>query len=152
MRVTLRQVRAGYRSQQLPVFVRMLDKDTAWGHDNGLRSVIPTALESGVLGYPFVLPDMIGGNGRTAPDRELFIRWTELTAFLPAMQFSFVPWRYDNDTVDVVRRFVRLHETAVGNEIEAAAKDAVLHGTCRHIAIQCRNHRAIIRQPTRSRR
>jgi len=111
----------------------MLDKDTAWSHDNGLRSIIPTALVSGILGYPFVLPDMIGGNGygreRAAPDRELFTRWTQLTAFLPAMQFSFLPWKYDEETIAIVRKFVELHEKAVGDEIEAAAKDAVLHGT-----------------------
>jgi len=58
-----RQVRAGWRSQQLPVLVRMRDKDTKWEYDNGLRSIIPTALVAGILGYPFVLPDMIGGNG-----------------------------------------------------------------------------------------
>jgi len=126
------QVRGGYRTQQLPVFVRMLDKWSTWGDDNGLRTVIPTALASGILGYLFVLPDMIGGNGvlggRAKPDRELFVRWLELTAFLPAMQFSFLPWKYDAETVAIARKFVRLHETVVGDEIEAAAKDAVRHG------------------------
>ena len=126
-------MRAGYRSQRLPIFVRMLDKDTAWGHDNGLRSIIPTALVSGLLGYPFVLPDMIGGNGyggRYKPDGELFVRWAELAAFMPAMQFSFHPWNYDEETVSIVRKFALLHQSIIGNEIEAAAKDAVLHGIC----------------------
>lgn len=109
----------------------MLDKDSAWSHANGLRSIIPTALASGVAGYPFVLPDMIGGNGHDGvlPDRELFIRWTELTAFLPAMQFSLAPWQYDDAVVAIARKYAHLHATTVGNELEAAAKDAVLRGT-----------------------
>jgi len=109
----------------------MPDKDSSWRHDNGLRSIIPSALVSGILGYPFVLPDMIGGNaygGRPKPERELFIRWMELTAFLPAMQFSFLPWKYDNQTIAIARKFAHLHETVIGDEIEAAAKDAVQHG------------------------
>jgi len=136
-------VRAVFRNQQLPVFVRMLDKNSVWDHNNGLRSIIPTALEFGIAGYPFVLPDMIGGNGYGAdasveglsstvlPDRELFVRWTELTAFMPAMQFSIVPWQYDEETVAITRKFALLHGTIIGDELEAAAKDAVLHGTWR---------------------
>ncbi len=47
-------------------------------------------------GYPFVLPDMIGGNGYNGrPGRELFIRWMQANVFMPAMQFSYVPWDYD---------------------------------------------------------
>lgn len=56
------EVRIGLHTQHLPIFVRMLDKDSVVGYENGLKSLIPTALVFGVLGYPFVLPDMIGGN------------------------------------------------------------------------------------------
>lgn len=31
------------------------------------------------------------------PDRELYIRWLELSAFMPAMQFSIPPWAYDDE-------------------------------------------------------
>ena len=56
------------------------------------------------LGYPYVLPDMIGGNGyssdhpndeSTPPSKELYIRWLQANVFMPGMQFSFVPWQYD---------------------------------------------------------
>ncbi len=56
------EVRVGYKTQHLPVFVRMYDKWSNWGYDNGLKTVIPTALVFSILGYPFILPDMIGGN------------------------------------------------------------------------------------------
>lgn len=55
-------------------------------------------------GYPFVLPDMIGGNGYNLPHaqadiptKELFIRWVQANTFLPAMQFSFPPWGFDDE-------------------------------------------------------
>ena len=38
----------------------MMDKDSRWGYNNGLKTLIPHALTFGVIGYPFVLPDMIG--------------------------------------------------------------------------------------------
>lgn len=33
-----------------------------WGYELGLKSIIPTVLTISILGYQFVLPDMIGGN------------------------------------------------------------------------------------------
>ena len=41
----------------------MLDKTSDWGYNNGLKTMIPTALLMSMLGYSFVLPDMVGGNG-----------------------------------------------------------------------------------------
>ena len=39
------EVRVGKRSQNLPIFVRMLDKDSKWGLDNGLKSLLVTLLQ-----------------------------------------------------------------------------------------------------------
>lgn len=54
------EMRSAYNSQEHPIFVRMMDKDSVWGYNNGLKTMIPTALVMGILGYPFNLPDMIG--------------------------------------------------------------------------------------------
>ena len=52
----------------------------------------------GLLGYPFVLPDMIGGNAYNGrPSKELFVRWAQANAFMPALQFSHLPWDYDEE-------------------------------------------------------
>ena len=50
---------------------------------------------------------MIGGNGyqmdddplhtSNPPTKELFVRWLQANTFMPAMQFSFVPWTYDDE-------------------------------------------------------
>ncbi|XP_066299606.1 myogenesis-regulating glycosidase-like [Branchiostoma lanceolatum] len=124
------EVRAAYRNQEVPMFVRMMDKDSHWGYDKGLKTLIPTALTFSILGYPFILPDMIGGNGYDGvyPVRELFIRWLEVTAFLPSMQFSIVPWQYDQEVVDLARRYTELHETIVAPLILRYADEAVATG------------------------
>ncbi len=44
------EVRVGYRSQRHPIFVRMLDKDSRWGYDNGLKTLIPTLLQISMSG------------------------------------------------------------------------------------------------------
>jgi len=90
----------------------MLDKNSNWDNTNGLKTLINTALTFGILGYPFILPDMIGGNAYSGikPNRELFIRWLQATPLMPAMQFSIVPWQYDGEVINITQKFVKLHE------------------------------------------
>ncbi|CAH1790867.1 unnamed protein product [Owenia fusiformis] len=115
----LQEVRVGVRTQHLPIVVRMMDKESNWNDNNGLKTLIPHALLFGIIGYPFVLPDMIGGNaysgmwgihGTSYPEKELFIRWLQANVFLPCMQFSITPWQYDEETVKIARSMVELHE------------------------------------------
>ncbi|KAK1892086.1 Myogenesis-regulating glycosidase [Dissostichus eleginoides] len=113
------ELRVGYQSQDISCFFRIIDRDSVWGYELGLKSIIPT----------FVLPDMIGGNAypnRTTgtsdgknvlPDRELYIRWLELSAFMPAMQFSIPPWAYDNEVVQIAQKFTELHKTLVAPRV-----------------------------------
>ncbi|XSG74708.1 TIM-barrel domain-containing protein [Herpetosiphon llansteffanensis] len=105
------EVRTGWRSQQQPIFFREWDKWSRWGMDNGLHAVVTQALAMSIIGYPYVLPDMIGGNAYNGefPERELLIRWTQVTALLPAMQFSIAPWQYDAETSQICQRYAQLH-------------------------------------------
>ena len=91
------ETRTATRIQNKGIFYRILDRSSDWSIHDGLKSVITETLQFGLLGYPFVLPDMIGGNsGPDKSQKELFIRWTQLNAFLPAMQFGVPPWYFDN--------------------------------------------------------
>ena len=82
-----------FQTQDLPIFVRMLDKNSKWTVDNGLQSLVTTALTMSLGGYAFILPDIIAGNAYEAkPSEELFIRWVQANALMPAMQFSIPPW------------------------------------------------------------
>ncbi|KAJ6662983.1 hypothetical protein lerEdw1_010804 [Lerista edwardsae] len=132
----LAEVRVGYQSQHISCFVRIVDRDSIWGHELGLKSVIPTVLTIGLLGYPFILPDMIGGNflpNKTEgsvdlPDRELYIRWLELSAFLPAVQFSIPPWLYDRQVIEIAQVFMGLRESLVAPLLLELARNATATG------------------------
>ncbi|WAR14813.1 MYORG-like protein [Mya arenaria] len=105
------EVRVGYKTQKYPIFVRMMDKGSNWGHDNAFKSIIPCVLTYGLLGYPFVLPDMIGGNAYNGqPDPELYVRWLQLNVFLPGMQYSITPWHFNDTIVDIARTFTEMRE------------------------------------------
>lgn len=130
------EVRCGHKSQEYPVFVRMMDKDSNWNYSNGLLTVIPSALAMGLLGYPYILPDMIGGNcydkaihSQYLPDRELYIRWMQLTAYLPSMQFSVAPWQYgDDDVVRIALEMTRVHADVVTPLVMGLTQDAIGEG------------------------
>lgn len=101
------EVRVGWGTQDLPIFVRMIDKDTRYTWNNGLPTLITTLLQMNLNGYVFVLPDMIGGNGyiddsfesSVLPPKDMFIRWLQANVFMPSLQFSFVPWQYDEEVI-----------------------------------------------------
>ncbi|XP_026728034.1 uncharacterized protein LOC113494086 [Trichoplusia ni] len=123
------EVRVGYRTQDLPVFIRMIDKDTYWTYENGLPTLITTLLQMNMNGYSLVLPDMIGGNGyNEPPTKELFIRWLQANTFMPSMQFSYVPWEFDNETVEISKKYVQLH-AQYAPEIIKACQRAVADGS-----------------------
>jgi len=105
------EVRVGVQTQRLPVFVRLMDKESRWDDDNGLATLIPHVLTFGLLGYPFALPDMVGGNAyHGLPDRELYVRWLEANALMPAIQLSIPPWQYDDEVVEITHKMLRLRQ------------------------------------------
>ncbi|CAM4741561.1 unnamed protein product [Rotaria magnacalcarata] len=130
------EVRVGYRTQTLPIFVRIIDKDSNWSYVNGLRSLLPSVFNLSLLGYPFILPDMVGGNGygvtitRTRlPERELYIRWLQLNVLLPAIQFSFPPWLYnDEQVIRIAYKCLEIRER-YRSILLSTAEECVQYGT-----------------------
>lgn len=124
----LTEVRSGWKNQRASIFFRQWDKTTSWGLDNGLHSVLTGILALGMAGYPFILPDMVGGNEyEEKANAEMMIRWTQLNALLPAMQFSLPPWEYGEESADLCRSYANLH-TEFAPRILALANDAVQTG------------------------
>ena len=125
---TLTEVRSGWFNQSAPIFFRQWDKTSDWSFANGLRSVLTGLLSLSLTGYPFVLPDMIGGNTyHETPDAELMIRWTQLNALLPALQFSLAPWDFGEDCTRLCRRYAELH-TDFAPEILRLAEETTRSG------------------------
>ena len=91
-----------------PIVERLHDKKHTW---EDLRELVPALLAGGLLGHPFMCPDMIGGGEWTtflpgAPfDPELFVRSAQVHALCGMMQFSASPWRVLTD--ESHRRIVR---------------------------------------------
>jgi len=120
------EVRVGAQTQHVPIFLRMFDKDSRWGYSNGIETLIPHALNVGIIGYPFVLPDMVGGNGYVVfPDKELYIRWVEANALLPSIQYSIVPWQFDDEVIEITRNMTELHESFAQKMIDLARESTV---------------------------
>ena len=81
-----------------PVIQRIRDKQHSWDNE-GINTLIPNGIVLGLIGHPFICPDMIGGGDyeafvpeRFRLDEELFVRMAECSALFPMMQFSKAPW------------------------------------------------------------
>lgn len=96
------EYRACYGCAGLPLVQRLCDKLHTW-EGNGLSALVDSAVADGLIGHPFVCPDMIGGGdylnfvpaeGRLDQvDQELVVRYAQASALMPMMQFSAAPWR-----------------------------------------------------------
>ena len=90
------EYRNGFGFAGKPVIMRLHDKPHTW---DALRRLVPDMLAAGLVGCPFICPDMIGGGEWTAflpgaPfDPELFLRSAQVHALCPMMQISASPWR-----------------------------------------------------------
>ena len=90
------EIRNTWRMQQVPVVVRLHDKMHEW---SALERIVADMIAAGLIGHPFVCPDMVGGGDWIAfipgsPfEQELFIRSAQIHALCPMMQMSASPWR-----------------------------------------------------------
>ena len=107
------EYRAGYNSGGKPVVLRHYDVGHTWRE---LQAVIPNLTTAGLLGYPYVFADMIGGglSGSYMPGKtfshKLFIRSCQMQALQPMMQFSAAPWRVlTPEECAVCKQFAELH-------------------------------------------
>ncbi len=78
---------------------------TSW---ESLQLIIPNMLQLGTIGYPFVNPGPVGGNGRLADSEEevtlddeleLYIRWWQVNTFLPVLHFYKPPSAFPTSKV-----------------------------------------------------
>jgi len=80
------EVRSGWNNQRSPIFFRLWDLWSTWGYDNGLRSIIPSTLAMSLAGYPFVFPDMIGGNAYFTFPRNRVLNWILQRVVVPILE------------------------------------------------------------------
>lgn len=109
---------------------RLHDRDHRW-ENNGIDDIIPCAVTCGLIGHPFVCPDMVGGGewrNRYTPgfetDEELFVRMAQCSALFPMMQFSWAPWEaLSEKNAQLCLDMAKLH-SAVSDEIISLVEEA----------------------------
>ncbi|TPW74186.1 glycoside hydrolase family 31 protein [Schumannella soli] len=123
-RFPFNEFRASWRSGGLPLAQRLHDKPPTWGED-GLAGLIPEAIAQGLIGHPFVCPDMVGGGelGSFGPgavvDQQQFVRYAQVAALFPMMQFSLSPARVlDEDHLAAVRKALALRDSLLPEILE----------------------------------
>ncbi|KAH9498958.1 hypothetical protein Btru_004046 [Bulinus truncatus] len=130
---------SGYKSQNYTAIADAGPMLASWEHNKGLKSIIPTTLTYGLMGYPFVLTGPVGGvnmiektfAGNFSPsDKELFIRWLQLAIFLPVIEISVGPWHYGDDVVNYTRKLLEYREKELWPKyLSAATSEAIQVGT-----------------------
>lgn len=112
----INEFRAAWNVKGRAYVCRLQDKLPSWGSD-GLLALIPDTCIQGLVGSFFGCPDMIGGGSYGSfldgfkLDEELYIRWLELSALCPMMQFSIAPWRVlSKENFETVKEYVKLHQ------------------------------------------
>lgn len=114
------ETRTAWCSQSRSILWREGGKDSHWGLDNGLKSMVSLGLHLGLMGYDLLIPDMVPGRVQTMaadaplPTDELMVRWTEVSAFFPFLQFSYFPWNYSSSTSKVIQEYANVHKV-LGN-------------------------------------
>ena len=99
------------------VIQRLCDRPHAW--EGGADTLVPCAILQGLMGYPYICPDMIGGGSwiynfydNFEIDGELFVRMAQASALLPMMQFSWAPWRVlSQHHFEIVKAAANLHNS-----------------------------------------
>jgi len=109
---------------------RLRDKGHRW-EGNGINQLLPCALTCGLIGHPFICPDMIGGGEWSYNylpgfqiDEELFVRMAQCSALFPMMQFSWAPWKaLSAENMAICVEAAQLHQRMAG-EILSLVKEA----------------------------
>lgn len=125
----LNEYRAMWKMGGQPLAERLRDKKHSWAD---LQKLIPNITASGLLGYQFTCPDMIGGGeygsftGLAKIDQDLVVRSAQCSALMPMMQFSAAPWRIlDTTHLKAVKKAVKVRQKYAGYIMQTARQSAI---------------------------
>ncbi|MDD7266758.1 MAG: glycoside hydrolase family 31 protein [Lachnospiraceae bacterium] len=111
------EYRASFGTAGFGLLQRLCDKEHSFG-EHGIASLIPDALLAGLLGFPYICPDMIGGGeylsfqDKEKLDEELFVTHAQIACLMPAMQFSALPGRVlSKENLQAIYHSLRVRQT-----------------------------------------
>ncbi|XP_066961585.1 uncharacterized protein [Macrobrachium rosenbergii] len=111
-----------------PTFLTLGHADGSW---RGLETLIPRILTLTTLGYPLIDIGVIGGLAEAGhvPERELYIRWIEVSTFLPALQVNVLPRMYGEEMKALTVEYNKLRKEVVLPRLHEKIPGAVRNGT-----------------------
>ncbi len=116
-----------YAPREVSFMTWMGDQDPTW---NGMRVAWRNFKKSAQAGYLNPGFDIFGYRSGK-PDKLVFVRWAQWGAFAPFMENGGIaehrPWKYDQEVVEIYRRFAVWHEE-LGWYLYSLAKDRFLAG------------------------
>lgn len=125
-RYPLNEMRASWDMGGAPLAQRVQDTPPAWGAA-GIGSLIPRMIAQSLMGYAYCCPDMVGGGeitamrGQHAIDQEFFVRYAQVAALAPMIQFSASPARVlDQEHLAAVLAALRVRRTHLDRILELA--------------------------------
>ncbi|MDO5722550.1 MAG: glycoside hydrolase family 31 protein [Actinomycetaceae bacterium] len=108
------EYRACWKMGGQPLGQRLHDKPAEWGAF-GIESLVPEVLGQAMIGHYYTCPDMIGGgevnscSSQSQVDQEFVVRYAQVAALMPMMQFSMNPARIlDSQHLQMVRDLLQL--------------------------------------------
>lgn len=129
----LSEIRASWDTAGQPLAQRLQDTPPAWG-DAGIGKLVPRMIAQSLMGYAYCCPDMVGGGEISAvqdqetTDQEFFVRYAQVAALAPMIQFSASPSRLlDEEHLAAVLGALQLREEHV-ERILALAEEAARTG------------------------
>ena len=125
------EVKDTWKLAGLPISQRLRDKAHTW---SDLQILIPDMIALGLIGHPYGCPDLVGGGEYTSfkstsiIDEELVVRYAQISALMPMIQFSVAPWRiFNTENLEICRNMANLH-AKMGKEIYQLAKQSAITG------------------------
>ncbi|CAL4136882.1 unnamed protein product, partial [Meganyctiphanes norvegica] len=115
-------------TQSTPTFLTVGEYTEGW---RGLETLIARVLSLGSTGSPFVDVGVIGGlaNPGNIPDRELYIRWIQTAAFMPAFQINTLPHVIGKDVESLSKVFIKKRQELVLPRLHEDIPSALKYGT-----------------------
>lgn len=119
------ELKDSYKQGGKAIVSRLQDRHHSWDKD-GINTLIPSGIVQGLIGYPYVCPDMIGGGawadkdlGLVKFDEELFVRMGQCSALFPMMQFSWAPWEaLSKDGLEILKEAANIHKSVADYIVE----------------------------------
>ncbi|XP_071845150.1 myogenesis-regulating glycosidase-like isoform X2 [Apostichopus japonicus] len=104
--------RSAYESQHIPIVIRTYPKEISWDTENGFASVIPSIINLGLIGYPFMALDLKEFSSEQV-DKEMLLSYIQLSACLPVMQIPTTALEYGPEVKDLIHEYIDFHQNVI---------------------------------------